>query len=415
MKNNGKNMRCSASFVAQIEFLEVISRSSRICARHSRERAADTPPASRDHAVSKAAFTLIELLVVKTRQIYHSFLVCTGQSREGFGGEKAARRSASLPVPTIQQTSHRSIIVPQQSLRSASGSFSLRRPTAAGSDSDPYAAPAPCRTQGVRGAADTPPASHDPVAKKAAFTLIELLIVIAIIAILAAMLLPALNRARESGYKSNCIGNIRQVMFGQISYADDHRQHMVFTVYRDDCSPKYEPWMYLLSTNAELTHNTSKKKVFAGYMSAEVLRCPKMPGKKSDYYFYDVYGFPRPEGDTTYYEQRDELGNYQYNAEYHGGNRNDQFYLTVRMKKPSVTPLCADTQCAGTSANAGKGIWQWYLAEGDPTDQASVATIHNNEANLGMADGHVESQTAEEMKASPAKFKRILNAAGAFI
>ena len=55
-------------------------------------------------------------------------------------------------------------IFPQKSGKIAScfcGSFSSRRPTAAESDSAPYTAPAPCRTQGVRGAADTPPASHD--------------------------------------------------------------------------------------------------------------------------------------------------------------------------------------------------------------------------------------------------------------
>ena len=66
----------------------------------------------------------------------------------------------SLPEPTTSQTSPRPSIAARQSLRPASGSFSPCRPTAAESDSAPYAAPAPCRTQGVRGAADTPPASH---------------------------------------------------------------------------------------------------------------------------------------------------------------------------------------------------------------------------------------------------------------
>jgi prepilin-type N-terminal cleavage/methylation domain-containing protein len=63
--------------------------------------------------------------------------------------------------------------------------------------------------------------------KRRGFTLVELLVVIAIIALLMAILMPALNRARELGRRTVCLGNLKQLVFAWVMYADQNGGDLV--------------------------------------------------------------------------------------------------------------------------------------------------------------------------------------------
>jgi prepilin-type N-terminal cleavage/methylation domain-containing protein/prepilin-type processing-associated H-X9-DG protein len=57
---------------------------------------------------------------------------------------------------------------------------------------------------------------------KHAFTIIELLMVIAIIGVIAALLMPAIGKARESGRRTQCTNNLRQIGIAMYIYIDEH-------------------------------------------------------------------------------------------------------------------------------------------------------------------------------------------------
>ena len=65
------------------------------------------------------------------------------------------------------------------------------------------------------------------MSKGIGFTLIELLVVIAIIALLMAVLIPAMNRAREQGKRAVCLNNLKGLVLAWLMYADDNDSRLV--------------------------------------------------------------------------------------------------------------------------------------------------------------------------------------------
>jgi len=191
-----------------------------------------------------------------------------------------------------------------------------------------------------------------------AFTLIEMLVVIAIIAVLAALVAPALMRSRDSALSIHCLNNMRQIGTAVMLFADAH----------DDCFPRSQHSAF---AHGELTWARSVAPYLGSSTTAwkdlldSVYHCPSDPRAATLSYGLNVYFELGPDDDYPGYPM----------------TWRRRFDVT----SPSATILIAENDSL-----ADHIMPNFWSSPGDAVDVASKR--HNDKANYIFADGHAEAR-----------------------
>ncbi|MFA5251965.1 MAG: prepilin-type N-terminal cleavage/methylation domain-containing protein [Phycisphaerae bacterium] len=239
--------------------------------------------------------------------------------------------------------------------------------------------------------------------KTRAFTLIETLVVISAIAMLMAILLPALSSARSQAYGVVCRSNLRQLLLSNIGYSNENDGFSVPAASDMwEGAGGYHRW-HGVRDNENEPFDPLRGPLVEYLSDGKVKECP---------------GSVRfAQGETWNESFEKGCGGYGYNMSYigsrlwWGGSSFEEIYgQTARMSgiaKPDRTLMFADT-----AFNRGGNLIEYSFAEPyfwirrgklqDRHPSPSIHFRHGGSANIGWSDGHVNSHQKADYKDSSA-------------
>lgn len=221
------------------------------------------------------------------------------------------------------------------------------------------------------------------------FSLIELLVVVAILAILAAMLLPALQRAREKARAGVCANNLRQHYLAFLAYADSFEGQCVQWLHPTDPACDPNQWIIWQTVLVKLGY-------LPGTLNNTGVRGYPLPGLKcpaNENGYYEPPGAP-----ATQY--RYGSPNYLYNlatghAPICNGSLGPNPIRTLSsIRSPSSKGMLYESGLVttwGQPYRCGFAVhaWNGYFDPGNIN--YTIADVHLGRSHVLFFDGHVES------------------------
>ena len=211
---------------------------------------------------------------------------------------------------------------------------------------------------------------------RAAFTLVELLLVAAIIAILAALLLPVLVRSKTSAQRLKCVSNLHQLGLAAHLYWDDNNGNC-FRYGGTATNGGQLYWFGWLGPGSEgqRAFDASQGALFSCLQGRGVELCPSFQ------YFSSQLKLKAT--GATY--------GYGYNLFLSASAREAALNVS-RILRPAETTLFADAAQVNTWQSPASPdnpmLEEWYYVD-DVTNQPNAHFRHNQRANVNFCDGHV--------------------------